>query len=154
MREIVREYNDLAKAHFGTTMRPDLAGYILTDGSMLNFSFMGKFRDIDHREISDVLDYINTDDLPGAAMIEFMRYGNIRVTSVGFDIITNITDKQKAPLTKLIRKINAAGEKLYVDVTDNDGYTVKTFEYNNEDPSVVFDTIKEHFIKGVKYAEF
>lgn len=71
------EYNKAAKDYFGTTYKISEAGYILTDGSMLDLSgkkFGGpsNTRTVDHREISDALENWK------AGMEEFINSGNIR----------------------------------------------------------------------------
>ena len=73
---------------FGLTENPGLAGYILADGRMLNFSDKYGFgRSKDHREIGALFD----DDVSGHdAIVKFCELGNIRLhigsSAVSFDI--------------------------------------------------------------------
>ena len=60
---------------FGTTECFELAGYILPNGEMLNFSYSGYQREEDHRIIGQFFKKAQGTE----AMIKFMRRGNIRV---------------------------------------------------------------------------
>ena len=90
--EIVKE-NDSAKIataavkHFGKTYRWSETGYLLADGSKLDFSgrhegASGGHRTVDHRDILDI--YPGDTELDGnGAMVDFMRQGNIRIMPEG-----------------------------------------------------------------------
>lgn len=72
-----KEYNEKAKDYFGTTDNLEVAGYILTDGDLLDLSGKklgsdGRTRAIDHREISDAFEDNNV------SMEDFINSGNIR----------------------------------------------------------------------------
>ena len=95
---------------FGTTDNINEAGYLLTDGILLDFS--GKReggepnqRSYDHRQISG-----NIEELHGgsAGMQEFMNMGNIRLLpeSGGIDMVQPPTEKQVSILKNLIDKRN------------------------------------------------
>ena len=71
-----------AESHFRTTKNYDVAGYLLTDGKMLDFS--GKhwgdtsstYRQVDHRDIWEVWEY---EDFDGTEeMVNLIGNGNIR----------------------------------------------------------------------------
>lgn len=64
-----------ARKMFGETEVFDFAGYILEDGSMLNFSYGGYQRDEDHRIIGQFFSKAQGTE----AMLKFMRRGNVRV---------------------------------------------------------------------------
>lgn len=95
------EYNKLAKKYYGTTSKLLETGYILTDGSLLDFSGK-KFggtpdnRSIDHREIVDALD--------NAGMEEFINSGNIRYLPEGDKILLSNepTPKQYKVIERII----------------------------------------------------
>ena len=95
------EYNKLAKKYYGTTSKLSETGYILTDGSLLDFSGK-KFggtpdnRSIDHREIVDALD--------NAGMEEFINSGNIRYLPEGDKILLSNepTPKQYKVIERII----------------------------------------------------
>ena len=119
--------NYLAKNYFGTTTNFNLAGYILTDGTMLCFSQEGYFRDMDHRDIKDVIEV----DSEGysAALIQFMNYGNIRITANGLDIAKRPTPAQYRTISSLIRCLRHKAEALYIDISNHKGDSVEQFYY-------------------------
>lgn len=127
---------------FGTTNDLSLAGYILPDGTLLRMSYSGHFRDIDHREVNDVLQL----DSPTAAMVQFINYGNIRVTSGSFSFSCAPTDKQWTVISAYMRK--AFGDRnpyISVDITNHAGTVVKTFVYKVPRTSTVMENVKNYF---------
>ncbi len=138
----IREANRKAKEHFGLTENSDFAGYILTDGDMLCFSYEGYKRDIDHRDIADAIDpeYEIFDDKTDA-MIRFIDYGNIRLKSIGFELIKKPTSAQKRELGYFINTT----PDLFVDIANSEGKVVKTLEYHYVSPAQVFADIEEYF---------
>ncbi len=72
-----------AVAHFGKTYSWDETGYVLTDGTKLDFSGRheggpGGYRSVDHREVVDA--FGEDSDLSGnGAMVQFMADGAIRI---------------------------------------------------------------------------
>ena len=65
-----------ARRKYKTTDYFEFAGYILEDGTMLNFSHENRQRDMDHREIEEFFTKAQGTD----ALCKFMRRGNIRVS--------------------------------------------------------------------------
>jgi hypothetical protein len=141
--------NDKAIKHFGTTTNILEAGYILTNGIMLDFS--GKkdggesnVRYIDHREIQEILESNGTN-----ALIEFMNLGNIRLNpeSKGIDISINPTEKQILTLRNYFNYFNG---EIIVDISDIKGRNIKTFEYNKRTASSkIINDIMEYFNKQI-----
>lgn len=141
----IKEYNQKAKEHFGTTQRLSLAGYILTDGTLLKLSYDNWIRDIDHREIKDVLD-VDTSNDASAAMVYFINCGNIRLMEGCFEISRPLTDKQKPVVAQVIKKArNSDYQYMYVDIANEIGQIVKTFEYKFPSVSQVFSDINNYF---------
>ena len=109
------EYNKLAKKYYGTTSKLSETGYILTDGSLLDFSGK-KFggtpdnRSIDHREIVDALD--------NAGMEEFINSGNIRYLPEGDKILLSNepTPKQYKVIERII---NNNGGNITVELMND-----------------------------------
>ncbi len=123
---------------FGLTERPELAGYLMPDGRMLNFSYEGYIRDIDHRDIKDAINMDNGID----AMNTFINDGNIRLLGYsGFETQHELTNPQKRTLSKIIRQWSDG----YVDIANNNGIVVKHLEYTYGFPSQVFDDIDAYF---------
>lgn len=122
-----------AIAHYGITQDPREAGYILPDGTMLDFSgrhtsndkrnrqrdFAG-VRYIDHRSVADLFD----DAPPGdgtSAMRRFMRAtGAIRFNpGSGIDVVS--MPKGRALLMAIAAHRAMTGSPLFVDVAGADG---------------------------------
>jgi len=140
-----------AKKFFGTTRNPKEAGYLLPDGTMLDFSGRSQMpesydqvgtqwkikpgkkdwrfsqRDQDHREIIRILD--KKFQSPTQAMFYFMRKtGAIRMTSYGVTVVTVPTVRQAQILTGIWRQYHR-GEIFTIDISDpNSGYTKKEID--------------------------
>lgn len=146
-------YSEL-KTHFGTTNNVRLAGYILRDGSMLDFS--GKhwgdthstMRQVDHRDITE-LDYFS--DMDGVdAMVQMLNDGNVRLMpeSGGINISSQLTSAQE---TKLRRFIAAFNGEVTVDLDGTDGKTVQSFEYPvGTSAAKIFADVDEAFRNGMQ----
>lgn len=82
---------DRAKAHYGTTDNPYNAGYMLPDGTMLDFSEGGgQGRTLDHRNIGVV--FPRSDDEPYVKMHRFVAAGALRMAQF------NLFDRAKRGL--------------------------------------------------------
>ena len=140
---------------FGYTTDFREAGYLLPNGKMLNFTGeKGKHygtRGEDHRGIGRI--YASRENQGGAAMLAFMRDGNIRVMAEtpGIDLITTIepTREQYEQIRNMARRF--AGEHYFnVDLTDEHGYTDDSIEYDGRvDPNKVVNDIKSYYKTGV-----
>ena len=73
--EIVNKVEKLLIKYFGTTGNPNKAGYILTNGQMLDFSMGQRDRVQDHREVNYVLNE-NEIDLGKYDTEEQWKYSN------------------------------------------------------------------------------
>lgn len=143
--ETIKEYNQKAKDYFGTTEKLGLAGYILTDGTLLKMSYDDWIRDRDHREIEEVLD-VDTSNDRSAAMVTFINFGNIRVMSRCFEISRPLTIQQKPIIARIVRNArNSDYTYLAVDISNTTGQVVKTFEYDFPSLSDVFNDIDNYF---------
>lgn len=119
-----------AKAHFGTTYDWNKTGYLLTDGTRLDFSgkhegYDSGMRSVDHRDIDEIYDGVYQVD----ALLDFMQKGNIRIMpeSGSINLSTAPTAKQETALRQFIRRWNG---EVMVDIDDSSGKTVKSFEYD------------------------
>lgn len=92
-----------AKKYYGLTDIFEFAGYLLPDGTMLNFSYEGRQRDEDHRNIGIFFEKAQGWD----AMMKFMRRGNIRCMcdSFGyrFEFIKTPTKEQVRTMQQAFR---------------------------------------------------
>ena len=135
-----------AKEHFGTTSNPKLAGYLNVDGSLLDFSWGQGYRGTDHREIDQIMD-----DYSGSeAMYHYMNLGNIRVKpeTPGIEIIVEPTKEQYGMIDRLATYFVYRENNFYLDISDKDGYSVGSVEYNKGDiHNIVYD-IQNYFKTG------
>ncbi len=114
-----------AEREFGTTTSFDKAGYLDTNGNLLDFSDGQGYRVRDHREIDQVLDLPEDADYSDG-LIQFMNEGNIRMQSYGIDISVAPNDKQIGMLRKFFRKLNG---EVTVDFSKENGDTAGSTEY-------------------------
>lgn len=151
-----------AKDYFGTTRDIREAGYILPDGTMLDFSgrhalgegadssFLEGRRAIDHKEIAD-LNFEKDGNTPSGlnvSMPDFIRSGAIRIDSNAgaINLATLPTDAQQAVLRRLIE---ANGGDVWVDF--GDGYNSEHYvEYEGARPTKVLNEIVRYFNEGYK----
>ena len=128
-----KEHNRLAVEHFGKTNKWDETGYILLDGTRLDFSGRhdgapGGYRTVDHRDIRDALgeDY-GGDDYSGG-MVQFMSEGNIRVMpeSDGLNLSVMPTKEQERAIDMFVTR--KRGE-IILDLDDTNGNTLSSVEY-------------------------
>lgn len=144
-------YIEKAVKYFGITNNPREGGYIIPDGRMLDFS--GKKeggspnrRDMDHRDIQQVLDSSGTD-----AMIEFMNLGNIRMdgNGRGVDMIKEPTEAQYKTL-KFVFKflLHMPFKIILVEFTKPNGRSTLEFgEFTNTKEAISY--IKKYFNSGL-----
>ena len=124
---MAKDYATKAARKFGTTSNFGLAGYLTTNGTLLDFSDGQGYRVRDHREITDVLDFLPEDHGYSDGMIEFMNLGNIRLQSQGIDISKAPNSAQRSMLRKFFQSKNG---DVVVDFSDVDGRSVGSLEYN------------------------
>lgn len=152
----------LARKTFGTTTDFREAGYLMRNGSMLDFS--GKrdggesgVRYMDHREIAEVFSDGEISDERTrygnntAYMDAFISEGNIRLMDGQGVTIGEMepTSSQYTMLKRFIDHVLSDEDYFYLDLSNRDGYTVASRDYNSSDGSsrIVRD-IKEYFKNG------
>ena len=142
-----------AVQYFGTTSDFREVGYILPDGTMLDFSDkqnggLPGMRLLDHREVAEILDLPQTE-----ALITFMNSGCIRVMPEcpGLDISIYPTKKQ---IDIIRRFIDYYRGDVCIDISDKKGNIVTTFEYTEKTSSlrIIFD-IRTVFQQREMFAE-
>lgn len=146
--EEVSKYVSKAVRRFHTTSRLNCAAYLLTTGSMLDFSEGQGYRVQDHREIADIL------DLPDYAqysdgMIIFMNMGNIRLQTYGIDISAMPNSKQISALRGIIQRVMSEYDEFIVDFSTKSGYSDGSITYpkNIASSRIIFD-IQSYFETG------
>lgn len=155
-----KELFDAAKERFGTTRDIREAGYVLPDGTMLDFSgrhslapgsdsgFLSGRRAIDHRDIED-LNFetdLNTPSGRNTNMADFISRGAIRISYPGaINLATNPTPEQISVLSRLIDRSDG---DVWVDF--GAGVTDHYVEYEGARPSRVINDINRYFEYGEK----
>lgn len=142
----------LAIERFGTTQSLRRAGYILPNGTLLDFSEVDT-RDVDHRSISIVYTDNNipiwSDEYQYNYVVDFMNHGAIRcdVNTGLIDLTQEPTHEQYFVLRQFMR---ISGGEAYVDITDEVGNTIHSFYYDNATPSRLVNDLHQYFTEGIK----
>ena len=140
--------------HFGSTKNYDVAGYILGNGMMLDFS--GKHwgddystsRQVDHRDIQEVLGNRGSNNGVNA-MIDMIGNGNIRlmpeVGGINLAVKPNATQ-----MSQLRGYINHFKGEVTIDIDAVGGDTIHSFNYTRGTSSAkVLADIKAYFDEGI-----
>jgi hypothetical protein len=157
------EVCSIAKEHFGITKDIKEAGFILENGTMLDFSgrhnavgyknkipdkddYLKGQRGTDHREIKDIFSTPKAGTNGTEEMIGFMRDCKaIRVSglkdSLNLDFIKNISKEQE----ELLRHFE--GREAYVDIDDLNGIAVCSKEFDDFNVPALKRMINECSIK-------
>lgn len=152
----------LARKTFGTTGNFREAGYLMRNGSMLDFS--GKkdggprnTRAMDHREINSVFEdgeVIADDYFYGSAtpyMNAFISEGNIRLMDGQGVTIGQMepTSQQYTILKQFVDHVLKDEDYFYLDLQSDNGYTIESREYTGADGSSrIIRDIKGYFKDG------
>ena len=142
-----------AEQHFGITYKISEAGYLLTDGRLLDFSGRheggpGGYRTVDHRDITDALGDDYGDDTYSGGMIRFMGEGNIRLSPESGGINLSVKPN-KAQLSALDRYISNFRGEVILDIDDENGNTVVSVEYPKRTYSKrIINDINAYFDNG------
>ena len=153
METPVEQNYKAAVEYFGTTYKVKEAGYICTDGKMLDFSGRhegapGGYRTVDHRDITDALGEDYGGDNYSGGMIRFMSEGNIRVSPESGGINLSVAPN-KAQRSTLDRYISSFRGEVVLDIDNANGDTVASIEYPKyTHSSVVLKDIDDYFDKG------
>lgn len=149
---ITEEEYDTLKEFFGTTKNFNVAGYMLKDGVMLDFSGRhwgnpsADSRDVDHRDVWDAWEH---DDRDGTEeMVNMIGNGNIRLMpeSGGINLAVKPTEQQVETLKKYINHFKG---EVIVDFDQVGGDTVDSYTYNKgTSGDRVIDEINTYFRGG------
>lgn len=152
----------LARKLFGTTGDFREAGYLMRNGSMLDFSGKkdggpGQVRYMDHREISGAF---ADGEIPAektrygdisAYMNAFIGEGNIRLMDGQGVTIGEMepTSQQYSVLRQFINRVLKNEDYFYLDLSNDDGYTVASRDYTASDGADrIIRDIKEYYKNG------
>ena len=151
------ESEDLTKLekHFGTTGNFKVAGYLLTNGKLLDFSgkhwgdTTSRTRQVDHRDAQEVLDDRGGNGFN--AMIDMIGNGNIRLMpeTGGINLAVYPNEKQRRVLSLYIRQMLATEGQVIIDYDDVGGDTVYSRVYEKyASPSQILADIRNYFQGG------
>lgn len=143
------DYLAEAKEEYGTTDNVLLAGYINTDGSMLDFSGGYESRFIDHSEIDVIFD----DESGADAMYAYMSMGNIRLMpeapSLEFNSKIEPTSQQYDTIETAIETLIEKHGKFFIEFSTNDGSSVANRQYGRGvNTSKIIDDIVYFYKNG------
>lgn len=147
--EEIAKYVQKAVRKYHTTTQLSKASYLLTTGSLLDFSEGQRYRVQDHREIAEVL------DLPDYAqyadgMIVFMNMGNIRLQTYGIDISAMPNSKQLSALRSIIPSVMREYDEFTVDFSKPNGNSDGSVTYPEGVATArILSDIKSYFDTGV-----
>lgn len=153
VRYALPETEQEAVDSFGLTYSWGETGYVLTDGTRLDFSgkregARGGYRTVDHRDISQIKAY---NDFSGNdAMIDFMKRGNIRIMPEGSGVNLSVlpTKAQEATLSDFISKNRG---EITLDIDNERGETIVSVEYpRGTHSNKVLQDIRNYFENGTK----
>jgi hypothetical protein len=142
------------KNHFGTTGNFKVAGYMLQDGKLLDFSgkhwgdTTSRSRQVDHRDVGEVLERGNNgvDD-----MIDMIGNGNIRLMPEigGINLAIYPTEKQRQVLSTYINYMLSTEGQVVIDYDEVGGDTVYTRTYGKSATSrQILADIRNYFNGG------
>ena len=144
------EYKTLKK-HFGTTGNFKVAGYLLPDGNLLDFSgkhwgdTTSRSRQVDHRDVSEVLERGNNGIND---MVDMIGSGAIRLMPEigGINLAVYPTEKQRRVLSLYIRQMLATEEQVIIDYDSVGGDTVHSRVYEKYASSTqILSDIRNYF---------
>lgn len=139
--------------HFGATKNYDVAGYMLQNGVMLDFS--GKHwgddystsRQVDHRDIQETLDGRGNNGIN--AMIDMIGNGNIRLMPEvgGINLAVKPNETQ---MSRLRGYINHFRGEVIIDIDKVGGDTIHSFSYTRgTSSSKIISDIIAYFDEGI-----
>lgn len=146
---------DKAKAQFGLTNNFKVAGYMLPDGSLLDFSEANNGgnpnqRSLDHREIEGIImDEGKEYDSRWMYLADFMNEGAIRLLPeyAGINLMKAPTKEQRQKLFDFIYKYNG---EVILEIADERLNNVAYVEYDRRtSPSRIFRDIDGYFNEGI-----
>lgn len=151
----VAEIDRLAIGYFGTTNSFKLGGYVMRDGTILDFSESnmgsdGLDRYADHRYVNRITTDYETDkvisDIEDTDIWEFIDLGNIRINYPnGFDLSQPMTPEQEKIMRRYIQDCARNNRNGFYVTIFKEGKTQKYFEYDKVYVDSVMRDIDRYF---------
>ena len=166
-RATAEKVEAIAKQHFGTTDAWKETGYLLRDGTQLDFSGAhwlrdygkeyvanwkrqnGYFRQVDHEDIFEAFEKAG-ENPNGDNRLKFLNMGNIRVSpeSPGINLSVMPTEQQFAKLKEFIRQNNMRGFHVDFNRTNQSG-TAFSKQYDPPTSAdAIIEDIRSYFENG------
>ena len=152
----IAEIDNLAVKYFGTTKNFKIGGYVMRDGTILDFSESnmgsdGLERYADHRYINRItLDYETDElisDIEDTDIWEFIDLGNIRINyPSGFDLAQPMTSEQKKVIHQYIQqcaRINRNGG-FYITIF-KEGHAIDHLDYDKIYVDIIMRDLDRYF---------
>jgi hypothetical protein len=151
------ETKELEK-HFGTTGSFKVAGYLLTDGKLLDFSgkhwgdTTSRSRQVDHRDVGEVL---NRGNNGVSDMVDMIGSGNIRLMpeTGGINLAVYPNEKQRRVLSTYINYMLATEGQVLIDYDEVGGDTVYSREYGKSASSRQILTDIRNYFNGARQSD-
>ena len=151
----IYEIDRLSVRYFGTTQKFKIGGYVMRDGTILDFSESnmgsdGLERYADHRYINRITFDYDTDkqisDIDEPDIWEYMDFGNIRINyPSGFDLAQPMTPEQEKVMRRYIQECARVSRNgFYVTIFKN-GKTQEYFEYDKIYVDMILRDIEKYF---------
>jgi len=141
----------LAIERYGLTNNLNQAGYILPNGSLLNFGKDG-YREEDHRGIEGIYKSNNipiwSNEYRYNYVVDFMNHGAIRCCLNGG--ILDMTKEPTAQQYSIIKAFVRNAVDIDIDFTDDKGNTLHSVSYMDAKPSQVVGDIYRYYNEGIK----
>ena len=151
----VVEIDRLAVKYFGTTRNFKIGGYIMKDGTILDFSESnmgsdGLERYADHRYINRIIFDYDTDtqisDIEEPDIWEYIDLGNIRINyPSGFDLAQPMTSDQEKVIRRYIQDCSRVNRNGFYVTIFKEGKAQKYFEYDKIYVDMVIRDIDNYF---------
>ena len=144
------EYETLKK-HFGVTANFRVAGYLLPDGKLLDFSgkhwgdTTSRSRQVDHRDVQEVLERGNNGI---SDMVDMIGSGSIRLMPEigGINLAVYPNEKQRRVLSLYIKQMLATEGQVIIDYDSVGGDTVHSRVYEKYASSAqILSDIRNYF---------
>ena len=134
----IAEMDKLAIRYFGTTKSFKLGGYVMRDGTILDFSESNQGSDGNTDKIIS--------DIEEPDIWEYLDLGNIRINyPSGFDLAQPMTPEQKMVMRLYIQECSRVSRNGFYVTIFKEGKTQEYFEYDKAYVDTVMRDINNYF---------
>ena len=151
----IDEIDRLAIKYFGTTGNFKIGGYVMRDGTILDFSESnmgsdGLERYADHRYINRITTDYETDevisDIEDTDIWEFIDLGNIRINyPSGFDLSQPMTPEQERVICRYIQDCARTGRNGFYITIFKEGKAIDHLDYDKIYVDMIMRDLDNYF---------